>query len=186
MQKIQKILAQCLKKYQKVLYGISRIESNDLSIFNINSEKKLSLGSGIIVTDNGYILTNEHVSGGKYSKCYVTLENGENYSGDVIWSDSDLDLSILKIDKRRLTPVALGDSDKIRIGRTVYAIGNPIGVDFARTVTAGIISAVDRTIKIKEDGNLSYMEELIQTDATINNGNSGGPLIDEDGNMIRH
>lgn len=109
---------------------------------------------------------------------------GDEYSGTVIWADSDIDLSIVKIDKRRLTPVTLGNSDKIRVGNTVYAIGNPIGMDFSRTVTSGIISAVDRTIKIKEDSNLSYMEDLIQTDATINNGNSGGPLINENGEVI--
>ena len=85
-----------LEETSKNVVGISRIETNDVSIFSINSEKKLSLGSGIIVTDNGYILTNEHVSGPKYSKCYVSLENGEEHSGFVIWSDSDLDLSIVK------------------------------------------------------------------------------------------
>ena len=105
---------------------------------------------------------------------------GEEYSGTVIWSDSDIDLSIVKIDKRGLASLKLGDSDKIRIGNTVYAIGNPIGVDFNRTVTAGIISAVNRTIKIREDDELSYMEDLIQTDAGINSGNSGGPLINKE------
>lgn len=74
----------------------------------------------------------------------------------------------------------LGNSDKIKVGKTVYAIGNPIGVEFKRTVTSGIISAVDRTIKIKEAEEVSYMEDLIQTDAGINNGNSGGPLINEE------
>ena len=114
------------------------------------------------------------------------LKDGEEFSGNVIWADSDIDLSIVKIDARRLTPVTFGNSDNIRIGKNVYAIGNPIGMDFARTITSGIISAVDRTIKIKEDGNLSYMEDLIQTDATINNGNSGGPLINENGEVIRN
>ena len=111
--------------------------------------------------------------------------NGEEIIGNVIWSDSDLDLSIVKIDKRRLIPVTFGNIDEIRIGNIVYAIGNPIGMDFSKTVTSGIISAVDRTIKIKEDGNLSYMEDLIQTDATINSGNSGGPLVNSNGEVIR-
>ena len=114
------------------------------------------------------------------------LKIGDEFSGNVIWSDSDIDLSIIKIDAKRLNPIELGNSDNIRLGNKVYAIGNPIGMDFARTVTAGIISAVDRTIKIKEDSNLSYMEDLIQTDATINNGNSGGPLVNEYGEVIRH
>ena len=80
--------------------------------------------------------------------------------------------------------MTFADSDKVKTGDRVYAIGNPIGVDFQRTVTSGIISAVNRTIKIKEDEKLSYMENLIQTDATINNGNSGGPLINEKGEVI--
>lgn len=169
----------------KVLFGISKITTNDTGIFSINSEKTLSLGSGIIVSDNGYILTNEHVSGGKYSKCYVSIAGeNEEYSGTVIWSDSDIDLSIIKIEKLGLIPASLGNSDKIRIGNNVYAIGNPIGVEFERTVTSGIISAVDRTIKLKENEEYSYMEDLIQTDATINSGNSGGPLINEDGEVI--
>jgi S1-C subfamily serine protease len=144
----------------------------------------LGLGTGIIVTEDGYILTNEHVSGAKYSSCYVTLENGKHYSATVVWSDSDLDLSIIKINVKGLSYASLGDSDKIKAGEVVYAIGNPIGFEFRRTVTSGIISAVDRTIKIEEDEKVSYMEDLIQTDATINPGNSGGPLINVDGEVI--
>lgn len=112
------------------------------------------------------------------------MKIGEEYQGTVVWGDSDIDLSIVKIDKKVIKAAILGDSDMIKLGRTVYAIGNPIGLEFRRTVTAGIISAVDRTIKIREDGNLSYMEDLIQTDATINSGNSGGPLINENGEVI--
>lgn len=150
-------------------------------------KKRYHFGSGIILTDNGYILSNEHVTGSKYSKCYISIA-GENkeYQGTVVWSDSDIDLSIIKIEKLGLIPANLGDSDKIRIGKTVYAIGNPIGVEFERTVTSGIISAVDRTIKLKDDEEFSYMECLIQTDAGINSGNSGGALINENGEVIRN
>lgn len=159
--------------------------SNDTGIFSINSEKTLSLGSGIIVSDNGYILTNEHVSGSRYSKCYVTVAGDtKEYSGTVVWSDSDIDLAIIKIDKLGLIPANLGDSDSIRVGNNVYAIGNPIGMEFERTITSGIVSAVDRTIKLKDNEDYSYMEDLIQTDATINSGNSGGPLINEQGEVI--
>jgi len=171
--------------YQEALYGISKITSNNTGIFSLNSEKTLSLGSGIIISDNGYILTNEHVSGGKYSKCYVNIaETKGEYPGTVVWADSDIDLAIIKIDRLGLTTAKLGDSDKIRIGSPVYAIGNPIGLEFERTVTAGIISAVDRTIKITENEEYSYMEDLIQTDAGINSGNSGGPLINQNGEVI--
>lgn len=80
--------------------------------------------------------------------------------------------------------MTLGNSDRLRIGKKVYAIGNPIGAEFQRTVTSGIISAVNRTIKISENEETTYMEDLIQTDATINNGNSGGPLVNEEGEVI--
>jgi len=86
-------------------------------------------------------------------------------------------LHIIKINIKGLQYVTLGDSDQIKVGQRVYAIGNPIGFEFQRTVTSGIISAINRTIKIEENEKSSYMEDLIQTDATINPGNSGGPLI---------
>lgn len=144
----------------------------------------LGLGTGMIITDDGYILTNQHVSGSKYSACYVTLENGKLYSGNVVWSDEDIDLAIVKINAKSLKTISLGDSENVKVAEQVYAIGNPIGYEFQRTVTGGIISAVDRTIKIEEEDKVSYMENLIQTDATINPGNSGGPLINLNGEVV--
>ena len=138
----------------------------------------------MIVSENGYILTNWHVAGNKYSNCYITLENGKSYNGSVAWADSDLDLAIVKINATGLQYLNLGDSDNVKLGQTTYAIGNPIGVEFQRTVTSGIISGVNRTIKIEEENNESYMEDLVQTDATINPGNSGGPLINTNGEVI--
>ena len=142
------------------------------------------MGTGVIVGENGYILTNAHVSGEKYSKCYVTLEDGKTYDGNVVWSNTDIDMSIVKIEQKKLQVATLGDSNDIKIGETVYAIGNPIGFEFQRTVTSGIISATNRTIKFEEDEKETYMEDLIQTDATINPGNSGGPLVNVDGQVI--
>ena len=129
-------------------------------------------------------MTNSHVAGNKYSNCYVTLENGKTYNGSVVWNDEDLDLAIVKISASGLEHITLGDSDNIKIGETAFAIGNPIGIEFQRTVTSGIISGVNRTIKIEEEDKTSYMEDLIQTDATINPGNSGGPLINSKGEVI--
>ena len=95
-------ISETLEIVSKSVVGISKITTNDPGIFSINSEKTLSLGSGIIVSDNGYILTNEHVSGNKYSKCYVSIQGEkEMYPGIVLWSDSDIDLSIIKIEKLR-------------------------------------------------------------------------------------
>ena len=168
----------------KSVVGISKLEQNGTSVFTKDGVNLLGLGSGVIVSENGYILTNEHVSGAKFSNCYVTLGNGENYTGKVVWSNTDLDLAIVKIDGYYLNYLELGDSDNIYLGQDVYAIGNPIGYEFQRSVTKGIISGIDRKLKIEEYENSSYMEDLIQTDATINEGNSGGPLITETGEII--
>lgn len=164
--------------------GISKIKNAGSTIFFEDGATQLGLGTGVIVSENGYILSNEHVTGSKYSNCYVTLENGRTYNANVVWSDSNLDLSICKIGVKNLPYANLGDSSSMRVGEAVYAIGNPIGYEFQRTVTAGIVSALDRTIRIDENNTTSYMEDLIQTDATINPGNSGGPLINLDGNVI--
>lgn len=173
-----------IENASKCVVGISKIQSLGSSVFTSNSSEELGLGSGIIVSKKGYILTNQHVVG-ESKKCYVTTEDGNTYTGKVLWSNFDIDLAILKVDKIFNNAINIGNSNSIRIGQTVYAIGNPIGFEFQRTVTGGIISAVDRTVKIKnEDETYSYMSNLIQTDATINPGNSGGPLIDSKGNLI--
>lgn len=177
-------VAKTIDDVVKSVVGISKLQQGGNSIFLDNSEKKLGLGSGIILTDNGYILTNQHVAGNKYSNCYVTLESGSVYNGSVIWADSNIDLAIIKIAASNLDYIELGDSDNISLAEEVYAIGNPIGIEFQRTVTKGIISGINRTIKIEEDAQGSYMEDLIQTDATINEGNSGGPLVNINGELI--
>lgn len=177
VKKEDKTISEMIEEVSRCVVGISKLKNNGNSIFLKDGTTKLGLGTGIIVSENGYILTNEHVSGAKLSNCYVTLENGKTYTANVVWSDSDLDLSIIKINAKGLQYVTLGNSDQIKVGQKVYAIGNPIGFEFQRTVTSGIVSAINRTIKIEENEKNSYMEDLIQTDATINPGNSGGPLI---------
>ena len=179
-----KTIADMLEETTRKIVGISKLKDTGSSIFSSSTENDLGLGTGIIVSTDGYILSNEHVTGSKYSKCYVTLENGNTYDGTVMWSDSNIDLSITKINAKNLEEVTLGNSQNTRIGETVYAIGNPIGYEFRRTVTSGIISAKNRTIKIEENDEASYMTDLIQTDATINPGNSGGPLITPNGEVI--
>ena len=164
--------------------GISKIKDMGSSIFTEDGIEKLGLGTGIIASSNGYIITNKHVSGDKYSSCYVTLENGNTYDATVVWADATLDLSIVKINLEGLTTIKLGDSNSVKAGQSVYAIGNPIGYEFERTVTSGIISAKSRTLKFTENGEEVLMTDLIQTDATINPGNSGGPLINTNGEVI--
>ena len=164
--------------------GISKLRNNSSSIFSNNFNQALGIGTGVIVSSNGYILSNSHVTGEKYSSCYVTLENGNTYDAQVVWSDTDLDLSICKINAYSLPAASLGDSSLVKSGESVFAIGNPLGFEFQRTVTSGIISATNRTIKLEENNNISYMTDLIQTDATINPGNSGGPLLLPNGQVI--
>lgn len=180
-----KNVADILENTMQSVVGISKLKDNGSSIFSNTNETSLGLGTGVIISENGYILSNEHVTGSRYSTCYITLENSKKYDGTVVWSDTDLDLSITKIDAKDLKYITLGDSNNIRVGETVYAIGNPIGFEFRRTVTSGIISSKNRTIKLEEGNNVSYMSDLIQTDATINPGNSGGPLIYPNGEVIR-
>lgn len=184
MQKQSTTIADVIESVSNCVVGISKLQENGNSIFLDGATTKLGLGTGVIVSENGYILTNQHVAGAKYSTCYVTLENGKSYKANVVWADEDLDLAIVKINVKGLQYVNLGNSDYVRTGEAVYAIGNPIGFEFQKTVTAGIVSGINRTIKLEEENKVSYMEDLIQTDATINPGNSGGPLITPQGDVI--
>lgn len=184
VEKESKSIVDMIEEETQSVVGISKLKSAGGSIFSNNTEEQLGLGTGVIVSPKGYILSNSHVTGEKHSVCYVTLDTGVTYDGKVVWSDSDLDLSITKINAKDLKSVNLANSDLVKPGETVFAIGNPIGFEFRRTVTSGIISATNRTIKIEEGDNKSYMSNLIQTDATINPGNSGGPLILSNGDVI--
>ena len=177
-------ISDLIEKVNNSVVGISKIKNKGSTIFLKEGTQSLGLGTGFIVAKNGYIVTNEHVSGSKNSTCYVTLEDGRDYEANVVWADAEMDMSVIKINADNLPYLNLGDSDKIKIAEPVYAIGNPIGYEFQRTVTSGIISGLDRTIKIEDDDKNYYMEDLIQTDATINPGNSGGPLIDKEGNVL--
>ena len=189
-------VAQMLENATDSVVGVSKLKDKGNTIFTQDGVSKMGIGSGVIISEKGYILTNEHVSGPKNSNCYVTMEDGKNYNANVVWSDSNLDLAIIKINMKCLNYAKLGNSDLLNVGESVYAIGNPIGFEFQKTVTSGIVSALNRTIIFKDQNKVStgisqnqenqeiYMSNLIQTDATINPGNSGGPLINNDGEII--
>jgi len=134
-------------------------------------------GSGIIVRKDGYIATNYHVIEGA-NKVEVTLRNGETYSAKIIGSDQDNDIAVIKIDAKDLTAATIGDSSQVEVGDLAVAIGNPLG-QLGGTATAGIVSALDRTLTI-EGTTLT----LLQTDAAINGGNSGGGLFNSKGELI--
>ncbi len=136
-------------------------------------------GSGIIISDKGYIVTNQHVIENA-SEISVILNTGEEISAELVGADSKTDLAVLKIKTDvKLTVATLGDSTAVQVGELAVAIGNPMGMEFSGSVTAGIISAVNRTMTIEDR---TY--NLLQTDAAINNGNSGGALINQFGEVV--
>lgn len=139
-----------------------------------------SMGTGVIVRQDGYILTNDHVVGGA-DKVTVTLKDGRTFDGKV-FRDQKGDLALVKINATRLPEARLGDSDKVRVGSLAIAIGSPFGYD--QTVTAGVISGIDRQAGVTDGGESRYYPNLLQTDASINPGNSGGPLVNVDGEVI--
>lgn len=122
VEETSKNVADVIEETTSKVVGISKLKNTGSSIFSKTTESELGLGTGFLVSEDGYIVSNEHVTGGKYSQCYVTLENGKTYEATVVWSDSDLDLSLSKIDVKNLEYVNLGDSNKVRVGETVYAI----------------------------------------------------------------
>ncbi len=121
-EKNSKKVADILEETTQKVVGISKLKDPGNTILSKTTESELGLGTGVIVTSDGYIISNQHVTGSKYSTCYITLENGSNYDGTVVWEDSNLDLSIIKINAKDLPYVNLGDSKNIRVGETVYAI----------------------------------------------------------------
>ena len=143
---------------------------------NMPPETQLSLGSGVIVSREGYILTNDHVVEG-VTDIQVTLADGRTLAGKIVGTDPDTDLAVVRVPASGLTPITFGISEQATVGDIVLAIGDPFSV--GQTVTMGIISATGREI-----GNASPFGSFIQTDAAINPGNSGGALVDTNGNLI--
>ena len=144
--------------------------------FQMPPETQLSLGSGVIVSRDGYILTNDHVVEG-VSDIQVTLSDGRTLTGKVVGTDTETDLAVVRVTATGLTAVTFGQSDQARVGDVVLAIGDPFSV--GQTVTMGIISALGREIRPANP-----FGSFIQTDAAINPGNSGGALVDTSGNLI--
>ncbi len=169
---------------------LDTLENVSKSVVNISTVKLVhnmfyqavpvgGMGSGTIVDQKGSILTNNHVVGGA-EKITVTLWNGEVIEGKIVGTCATHDTAVVKAKKEGLTAAELGDSNKLRVGQRVYAIGNPFGLTGGPSVTSGVISATNRTIESQR----GLLENLVQTDAAINPGNSGGPLVDLEGKVV--
>jgi putative serine protease PepD len=141
-----------------------------------------AIGSGFVASAEGYVITNDHVVEGATGPASVSFSDGSTASSTVVGHDAESDIAVIKVDKAGLPPVTFGNSDAISVGDPVLAFGSPLAL--ANTVTAGIVSALDRTIQAGDPGGQVRYYAAIQTDAAVNQGNSGGPLVDAKGRVI--
>ncbi|WFE26526.1 trypsin-like peptidase domain-containing protein [Solwaraspora sp. WMMD791] len=148
----------------------------------VSSAAGQSVGSGFVATADGYVITNDHVVGVGAREAMVLFSDGSTAGASIVGQDPESDVAVIKVDRTGLTPVEFGDSDAIAVGDPVLAFGSPLAL--TNTVTSGIVSAIDRTIRAGEPGGQQRYYAAIQTDAAVNQGNSGGPLVDGAGRVI--
>ena len=165
---------------EKVVVQRNSPFSDFFSPFNEQPQERRSqgLGSGVVYSEAGYILTNHHVVEGA-ENIQVVFSNGDAVDGEIVGSDAFSDIAVIKVNQENLTAIPLGDSEKLRVGQWVMAFGSPLAEELQNTVTAGIVSALGRY-----SSNGTGVQNYIQTDAAINPGNSGGPLVDARGHLI--
>jgi serine protease Do len=167
---------------QKAMSSVVGITTTEVVQDLWSTQEVQGVGSGVVVSADGYILTNSHViSNGAAQNIKIMFMNGEEKEARAVWYDTLMDLAVVKVEAEKLDVAHLGNSENVNIGQLAIAIGNPLGLEFERTVTSGIISGVDRSVSIDE---FNKMEGLLQTDASINSGNSGGPLLNSRGEVI--
>jgi serine protease Do len=168
-------------KVRSAVVTISSTTGNQIGLFGVPTG---GIGSGFIIDSNGLILTNAHVVEGATSLT-VALEDGRELDARVVASDTDLDLAVVKVAATGLPTVEIGSSADLQVGQLVVAIGSPLGA-FTDSVTSGILSATGRTITVTDavSRQRKTIDHLLQTDAAINEGNSGGPLLDANGRVI--
>lgn len=179
--------AKLLDSYSETITNVyTRIAPSVVHIKNVREKEgqrnqegsNESMGSGFIISSDGYIITNHHVVD-KAKELFVTLDDGMVLKAELKGKDASTDIAVLKVDGKTFRSIAFADSDKIKPGQVAIAIGNPYGLQ--QTVTAGVVSAVGRSLRA---GNGRLIDDVIQTDAALNPGNSGGPLLNAAGHVI--
>jgi serine protease Do len=169
-----------IKAVEKVSPSVVSVSTKRLMKYDLfNTFELKGVGSGVVMNPEGYVLTNNHVIEGVRT-VDVYLNDGKKYEGTVVGTDPGTDIAVIKINGQNFYSGEFGNSDDIKPGQMVIAIGNSLGLSGGPTVTVGVISAIRRNIPSKQ----GILENMIQTDAAINPGNSGGPLIDSDGRII--
>jgi S1-C subfamily serine protease len=177
--KLNEFSEQIVNLVSSVKDGVVSIVTRRVGVDNFLRPMPIrGVGSGFIVDERGYIITNYHVIR-NFEEVTIFLSDGRKYDGILVSKDPSHDIALLKIEEKSVIPLKMGDSDNIRVGEIVLAIGSPLGLP-GPNVTIGVVSAVGRNIQ----GKNIILEDLIQTDAAINPGNSGGPLINTDGEVI--
>lgn len=170
------------KKTTPSVVGITTLALEENILFQQGESLTEGIGSGVIVSTDGYILTNSHViRDGQANSIEVVFNDGEKAKAELLWNDTTLDLAVIKADRTGLTPVEIGDSEDVTVGDKAIAIGNPLGMDLQSTLTSGYISGLNRSITL---ANGMQMDGFIQTDAAINPGNSGGALLNAEGKLV--
>lgn len=169
---------------KKVEPSVVSITSESLRQGFFGPQQVAGAGTGIVLSEDGLIMTNKHVVPTGTSDVLVYTSDGKEHSGKVVARDPSNDIALIKIEAKGLKPIALGDSGKVEVGQKVIAVGNALG-QFQNSVTTGIISGIGRPVEAgDENGATETLQNLLQTDAAINPGNSGGPLVDLDGKLI--
>lgn len=175
---IETAITQTVEKVSPAVVTVVGIIPGEVTFFGRTPDSQVS-GSGVIISNDGYIVTNNHVVEGT-SEVSVILSNGKQIPANIVSTDVYADLAVLKAEGEMPAVAPFGNSDNLKPGETVIAIGSPLG-QFRNTVTVGVISATGRTL---DTGQGYFMEDLIQTDAAINQGNSGGPLVNLNGEIV--
>ena len=176
--------AQALDAYSQVVTRVAETLGPSVANLRISNRRRWSTGggSGVVITPDGFMLTSAHVVGGSGSRVRASFVDGSDLEARIVGADPLSDLAVLRAESARLQPAELGDASALRVGQLVVAIGNPHG--YAGSVTAGVVSALGRSLPARQGGAVRIIDDVIQTDAALNPGNSGGALVDGQGRVV--